>query len=367
LYNFGGHAENAIGPVAGLTDVDGILYGTTPSGGAYDKDGTVFSITTAGKEHVLHSFGSGDDGVKPQSSLIDVNGTLYGATELGGNGGCQFQSRLIGCGTVYSISTTGREKVLYSFAGRPDGTNPMAGLIDVNGTLYGTTRNGGTYDLGTVYSVSMSGAEKVLYSFTGRDGDGARPMAGLINVSGTLYGTTLSGGKNRYGQPGTVFRISTNGKERVLYRFRGVYDDDGEQPLASLLDVKGVLYGTTSSGGRNVTGGTVFSITTTGKEHVLHSFGGSADGRSPYANLINVNGTLYGTTVSGGAYATGGTVFSISTTGEERVLHSFGSGSDGKVPAASLIDVNATLYGTTAKGGAHGHGSGEGTVFALNP
>jgi uncharacterized repeat protein (TIGR03803 family) len=84
--------------------------------------------------------------------------------------------------------------VLYRFAGSPDGSSPSAGLINVNGTLYGTTYSGGAYnDNGTVFSVSRSGKEKVLYSF--RPGtDGARPLAGLLDVNGTLYGTTYEGG-----------------------------------------------------------------------------------------------------------------------------------------------------------------------------
>ena len=308
-------------------------------------------------QRVLHSFGNGYDGAVPMASLINVKGTLYGTTVSGGE---------YGSGTAFSISTTGTEQVLHNFGSGFDGRGPYGSLIDVNGTLYGTTRNGGTYDLGTVYSVSMSGAEKVLYSFTGRDGDGAGPVAGLINVNGTLYGTTLSGGKNRYGQPGTVFSITTAGKERVLYRFRGEYDDDGAAPTASLIEAKGVLYGTTSSGGHYPTGGTIFRISTNGNEHVLHSFG--PDGRDPHASLIDVNGTLYGTTVSGGKYGnkynTGdGTVFSINTSGTEKVLHNFGSGSDGRGPCASLINVNGTLYSTTRGGGSGGHG----TVFAFKP
>jgi uncharacterized repeat protein (TIGR03803 family) len=362
LYSFPAHAGHGIYPVAGLIDVDGVLYGTTQSGGTYDKKGTVFSVSEAGDERVLHSFGNGDDGAVPMANAIDVSGTLYGTTEWGGRGTCQNGPFYSGCGTVYRISTTGKEKVLYSFAGDPDGAHPTAGLINLNGTFYGTTAKGGAYDLGTVYSVSTSGAEKVLYSFSGRDGDGRTPMAALINVNGTLYGTTLSGGKNRYGQPGTVFSISTSGKERVLYRFRGEYDDDGAAPQASLINVKGVLYGTTSSGGQYITGGTVFSISKAGKEHVLHSFGNGSDGKYPQASLIDVNGTLYGTTVSGGKYGSG-TVFSISTSGTERVLHDFGSGSDGTGPYASLIDANGTLYGTTRGGGSGGHG----TVFAFSP
>ena len=157
----------------------------------------------------------------------------------------------------------------------------------------------------------------------------------------------------------------------MLYSFKGG-SGDGEWPTqAALLDVNGMLYGTSKRGGTK-NRGTVFSITTSGKESVLHSFGGSGDGIYPYGGLIDVNGTLYGTTSNGGTVSCGvrygnvhgcGTVFSITTSGEETVLHSFGAPKDGKYPYSGLINVNDTLYGTTTAGGA----KDAGIVFSLSP
>ncbi len=98
----------------------------------------------------------------------------------------------------------------------------------------------------------------------------------------------------------------------ILHTF-GDTEGDGTHSSADLVDVKGVLYGTTSSGGSH-DAGTVFSITTSGQETVLHSFGGPGDGVEPTARLLNVNGTLYGTTSEGG-HNYGGTVFSMSLDG----------------------------------------------------
>jgi hypothetical protein len=142
---------------------------------------------------------------------------------------------------------------------------------------------------------------------------------------------------------------------------------DGKYPEASLLNVKGTLYGTTQNGGQYGHGiisyGTVFSITPSGNEKVLHSFGNGNDGRYPDASLIDVNRTLYGTTTQG--YA-GGTVFSIKPSGTEKVVHSFAGGLDGQDPFASLSDVNGTLYGTTVLGGQYGtRYVSYGTVFSL--
>jgi uncharacterized repeat protein (TIGR03803 family) len=365
IYQFDG--STGYFPAAPLLDVGGTLYGTTRHGGV-DQDGVVYSISRDGAEKVLHSFGDGsEDGQDPAAGLLDVNGTLYGTTTDGGNSHC---------GTVYSISRSGKEKVLYSFRGAErgfDGCSPWAPLIDVNGTLYGTTKRGG-HDNGTVFSISTKGIERVLYRFSRHNADGRGPWGGLVDVSGTLYGTTEFGG-NCFGPGcGTVYSVSAGGKEQVLYRFRGG-SSDGAFPIGGLIAVKGTLYGTTYSGGSSVcnkTCGTVYSVTTQGTEKVLHYFERS-DGAKPHAGLIFADGTLYGTTRRGGS-GTGclfghksgcGTVFSLSKSGVERVLHNFAGDADGGNPVASLVDVNGTLYGTTANHLLHGDAVS--TVFALTP
>ena len=345
LHSFG-YAYDGSMPDASLIDVNGTLYGTTEEGGdecGNDGCGTVFSISPSGAEHVLHSFGSGSDGAGPLASLIDVNGTLYGTTYSGGK---------YSWGTVFRITTTGKEHVLHSFDSTPfDGLNPYASMIDVNGTLYSTTANGGTDGEGTVFTISTTGKERVLHSFYGSDGE--YPLASLLDVKGLLYGTAGDGGAHA---DGTVFSVSTTGTVHVLHSFSG---RDGKVPSGSLIHVSGTLYGTTEAGGAYCEGkrrsgcGTVFSISTVGTEHVLYTFGSGHDGRQPAASLIDVNGTLYGTTYEGGT-SNNGTVYGISTTGKERVLHSFGRANDGAVPSAGLIDVKGTLYGTTSSGGKYG-------------
>jgi uncharacterized repeat protein (TIGR03803 family) len=101
------------------------------------------------------------------------------------------------------------ESILHGFTNTPDGAFPYAGLTNVGGTLYGTTIVGGEYDYGTVFTITTSGAESVLYSFAGGS-DGGDPAAGLTNVGGVLYGTTEEGGASA---SGTVFRITTSGTE----------------------------------------------------------------------------------------------------------------------------------------------------------
>ena len=369
LYSFGHNANDGRDPQDRLTNIGGTLYGTTTFGGAYRCSigfacGTEFRITTGGAEKVLHSFGNGSDGANPEAELIDVGGTLYGTTYSGA----------YGFGTVFSITTGGTEKVLHSFGNGTDGRNPTASLIEVKGTLYGTTEFGGKHNRGTIFSITTAGLEKVLHSF-GKPSDGSQPLAQLVHVGSTLYGTTSSGGAYTCGRYrcGTIFSITTGGMEKVLHSFNGT---DGQGPAAGLLDVSGTLYGTTSKGGAYtcaaVTCGTVFSITTGGVEKVLHSFDGT-DGEDPAAGLLDVSGTLYGTTYLGGEHTcagvTCGTVYRITTRGAEKVLHSFAGSSDGALPLAGLIKANGALYGTTSLGGGGSgcSGNGCGTVFSMSP
>lgn len=365
LYNF--HGPDGSGPIASLTAVDGTLYGTTKEGGTHGlppKNGVVFSLTTGGKERVLHDFRvAALDGTYPMAGLIDVNGTLYGTTGLGNP---------YDTGTVYSVTTSGEERLIYAFGEfSPAGIQPSASLTNLNGMLYGTTTFGGDRDAGTIFSVTTDGSEQIVHSF-GHPfrSDGQFPVSSLIPVNGTLYGTTGEGGIYGRGHScgstpcagdGTVFSVSPAGRVHVLHSFgKG---SDGVEPEAGLIDVKGMLYGTTTQGGTHNCG-TVFNVSTAGVERVLHSFGAnSSGGCQPAAALIDVGGVLYGTTAYGGAYNRHGTVFSITTGGVEHVLHSFGSGSDGKYPEAALLELHGTLYGTTEAGGTAGHG----TVFALTP
>jgi uncharacterized repeat protein (TIGR03803 family) len=345
-------------PAGNLLDVGGTFYGTTRVGGT-NNWGTVFRITSSGKESVLDSFIGGDGG-NPLAGLIDVNGTLYGTTFNGG------ASSL---GTVFAITPAGKERVLHSFGSGSDGLAPQAGLVDVDGVLYGTTTGGGgTSGAGTVFSITPSGTETVLHNFSEHSSDGYNPTAALVDLNGTLYGTTEFGGITN---GGTVFAITPSGSESVLYNFRGYHYSDGAFPLAGLVNDNGVLYGTTEIGGaycsKNSSGcGTVFKITTSGAESVLHSFKAEADGIAPVAGLIDVKGALYGTA----SY----TAFKLTTSGKLTVLHTF-SGPDGGLPVADLTEVGGTLYGTAFYGGPASakiphyncEYDGCGTVFSLAP
>ena len=257
-------------------------------------------------------------------------------------------------------------KVLYSFQGGSDGAQPGVSLKDRTGVLYGVTGDGGGTGCGgtgcgTVFKLTGDGTETVLYRFTG-SGSGYFPDGDVIkDRHGDLYGTTYYGGGNGCNGNGcgTVYKLATDGTETVLHAFSG--DRDGALPLASLTRIGGNFYGTTSQGGIRNCGpyncGTVFKIDKNGTEKVLHRFAGGADGAYPGSSLIaDSAGNLYGTTELGGSkgcHGSGcGTVFKVAPDGSETVLHAFKGGADGSGPTSSLLlDPSGNLYGTTAVGG----------------
>jgi uncharacterized repeat protein (TIGR03803 family) len=223
-------------------------------------------------------------------------------------------------------------------------------------------------------------AYRVLYNFTG-GADGANPKRGLIAdpTRKLLVGTTESGGAYL----GVVFELSLTGQETVLYSFRDGAAD-GYFPSGLIRDASGNFYGTTAEGGNlddcgGAGCGVVFRLSPDGQETVLYSFSSGSDGFWPVAGLIrDAAGNLYGTTTAGGPYCADdpdygcGVVFKVSATGEETVLYSFTGGTDGSMPTAGVIRTAAgNLYGTTANGGnlncPGDPGYGCGAVFKLSP
>lgn len=394
LYSFKGSHDGQDGnePTSGLLDVNGTFYGTTSIGGDpscygfVNGCGTVYTITSAGVEHVFHRFKL-PGGVNPDNAgLIRVGNTLYGVTAGGGNGACGGT----GCGTVFSLTLSGQEKTLHNFQGSHDGQQPIASLVYANSRLYGVTLGGGEpHHYGTVFQVRLGGKEGVLHAFQGGK-DGENPSSALVNLNGTLYGTTGPGGGARWCAPhigtdgcGTIYSVSKSGTVKVLYRFKG--GRDGAYPQDSMTYLNGAFYGTTYDGGFESLCpggcGTVFEFNpSTNQERVIYRFKGGADGIQPVSGLLAFRAELFGTTAFGGTGNMGpcsiyggthcGTIFKVTTTGTETVLHNFeGPRSDGNRPwTARLLEVNGTLYGTTALGGSHCYPElGCGTVFAITP
>ena len=303
FYSFPGYDDDGDTPAAGLVlGSDGNFYGTDSYGGlnTYDNWGTVFKISTNGIEATVCSFGNSPyDGMNPNAGLVlGSDGNLYGTTYQGGSNSV---------GTVFRVSLDGIRTNLYSFGSHPyDGAIPSyAPLVQGNdGNFYGTTIYGGTNEAGTVFRISPSGNETVLYSFGGYPTDGANPEAGLaLGSDGNFYGTTETGGVAP-NDGGTIFRISPGGSYTVLYSFGTYSDYDGVNPWAGLVQGSdGNFYGTTFHGGTNYQG-TISRISPGGSYTNFYSFVGyPTDGGYPDTGnglVQGSDGNFYGTTAEGG-------------------------------------------------------------------
>lgn len=384
---------------------DGTLYGTSSLGGA-GSAGTVFKLKPDGTHFaILYSFGHGAqlgpvytnvDGYGPASGLVLSNNVLYGTTQYGG---------VTGYGTVFKINTDGSGfTTLHFFTNGISGGQLNAGLVLVDGALYGVTYTGGTNN-GTVFKLNPDGTGFTnIHNFGGTNG--AFPMATLTSSGALLYGTTQEGNN------GTVFRMDTNGVNfAVLHHFTATFigtNIDGALPESSLLLSGSTLYGTTSGGGRGY--GTVFAVSTDGDGFTnLYVFTNGVDGAKPLAALVLSGNTLYGTTTQGGPNgvlgigtifsintdgsaftsitnfapsrtsgvlgggagglilsgntffgAGGGVVFSVLTNGQNGTV--LANGSDGAKPLGGLALSGNTAYGTTSAGGLQGSG----IIFSMN-
>jgi len=436
LYSFQGGSDGYT-PVGGIVfDSTGNLYGATQGGGSsscrstISQCGTVFQLSPPAKmgdpwtETVIYVFkgNTNSDGAMPFGGLvIDSAGNLYGTTGFGGTGSCSVLGTLMGCGTVFELSPPAQkggvwaETVLYSFQSGKDGYLPNGDLVfDSAGNLYGATRYGGGYGscnapyfqyCGTVFKLSPpkqkggKWTEKVLCHFKGgtkgkADGDGANPNGGLVlDGKGAVYGTTYYGGNENGtcdgGSGGTgcgmVFELVPPAKkggswrEERLHLFEPL--PDGSSPADGVVFGANMrLYGTTSSGGQEGTGGTIFELKPPSEsdhawtEAVIYRFSGGKDGSSPEARLIpGTHGNLYGS--ASGGKPTYGDVFQIEPPKQKNgdwtfaVLYGFTGPPDAGNPAASLVfDKHNNLYSTTRGGGTGAcYPDGCGTVFEVSP
>jgi len=375
LHSFSSNNDGAH-PESDLIAVNGVLYGTTTDGGTSSSKcscGTVFSIDSSGNEKVIYRFTGGKDGAYPEGGLTYANGTFFGTTAGGGGAGlCPGPGNTAGCGTLFAVDASGTERVIHRFQGRPDGSVPVGDLVALNGKLYGVTSGGGTgcsyVGCGTVFTKDSSDHVNVLYSFKSVN-DGNNPVVGLSLLHGKLYGTTSTSSRCKKGLDcGTVYTISQSGSETVIHDF--TQRQDGAYPNSTLVERNGRLYGTTFYGGNGCVSqgcGTIYSMDLSGAdERIVWVFGVDNDGANPAGKLKLDRDALYGVTVHGGDWNCGvqygcGTVYVYSLlTHVESPLHRF-IGGDGAWPTGGISEVGGSLYGTAYQGG---H-LGAGTVYTI--
>ena len=352
---------------------NGALFGTGSASGSGgpNKNGLIYTVRPDGSGfQVLYFFSTPDgsnhnpDGYAPVGTLAPGgDGSVYGVTSGGGaNGG----------GVVYRRGGDGTFQTLHSFAAPGtsggDGSVPGDGLIvSGDGSLYGTTGEGGTGGVGTVFRLHADGSGyQVLHDFSfptsgAVNADGSQPNAGLTDGGdGFLYGVTQFGGANG---DGVAFRLRPDGTNfQTLHSFT---TGDGNLLSALARGADGRFYGVTRYGGANGTGEAFGLDADGGNFAVLHAFSTvssgnvNADGALPFGPLtVGTDGDLYGTTYRGGTVGNG-TIFRLQPGGALETLASFNE-ANGLAPSGNLVQTGGQFYGTTISGG-----QGYGTVFSF--
>jgi uncharacterized repeat protein (TIGR03803 family) len=356
LHNFVSPQHGAYSANGVIRDFEGNLYGTTNGaysdigGGGTNNVGVVFKIDRCGKQRVLYSFTGGVDGSDPNGLIQDLLGNLYGTTSYG----CAS-----GNGVVFKLDPSGNETALYSFTGGTDGGNPNNVIRDWKGNL------GGSADLGVVFKLDPSGRQTVLHTFT-RGPYGNQPyLAGVIlDEFGNLYGTTAFSGA---GGQGAVYKVDRGGTPTVVYAFPGPAEGQYPRACGVIFGSDGHLYGATNYGGSHGAG-VLYQLDGDDHEKVLYTFDfftANGFGQPDQGVIRDSDGNLYGATFIGQAdvYYGFGVVYKVDPTGHATVLHNFTNGADGGYPNNVIRDSTGNLYGTAETGGA----SGAGVVFKIDP
>ena len=154
-------------------------------------------------------------------------------------------------------------------------------------------------------------------------------------------------------------------------------ETNGAVPGPVIQGLDGNFHGTTllgGSNGNNNTGGTIFSMTPTGELSVVYNFcalTNCADGEGPDTTLLQgANGSYFGVTEEGGSISCFesngcGTVFEFTNAGNLVTLHSFcalPNCTDGYVPGAPLVAANGIFYSAAGLSG-----GGDGFLYKITP
>jgi uncharacterized repeat protein (TIGR03803 family) len=335
---------SSLDTAAGPTDLgspllalaNGTLVGSSRFGGS-TNNGTLFTLDQSGANlAVVYSPPDPSTGQEFRSGLIQASdGLLYGTSVSGGASGQGTVFRMNADGSNYTVLKS------FAFGATGPGANPVEPLLEASdGNLYGTTFFGGTTNRGALFGMTKDGTTyTVLKTFGTPASNGEGPMSPLIEASDhMLYGTTYGGGSTNNG--GTVFRINKDGTGfQVILAFAAV-GQDGRHPCGALIEwANGSLYGTTERGGTNDLG-TLFRVNKDGSGYTVLAQLGGPLGSYPRGGVSQgPDGALYLTTSQGGDLGLG-TVLRYGT--------AFGDIEDlelmGNVPAITSIGQPGTSY-----------------------
>jgi uncharacterized repeat protein (TIGR03803 family) len=332
---------------------DGVFYGGTVFGGTSNQ-GTLYRYTPGGPVEVLVHFtgtnGSFRGRMAGRQLLLARDGRFYGVTERGG---------IHDLGTLFRFdpnSESDRMTTLWDFGG-PDGSEPMAGLIEDHqrdGVFYGGTQFGGSGGSGTLFQLEVKPGGPQLKTLVHLTGDGgSAPGRRLVSAmaqtrDGTLYGTTPEGGA---ANGGTVFRMPVNGPFTSLVSF-GQPPWPFYNPTGGItLGLDGNLYGSCAL--ERDGHGAIFRMSPAGELQIVARFG-RPNGTQPASTLVCApDGTFYGTTLLGGTHQRG-TLFKFTSTGELTTLLSFpdlGGPTSGGPWGLPTLGTDGNLYSTIEAAG----------------
>jgi uncharacterized repeat protein (TIGR03803 family) len=272
--------------------------------------------STAWTENVLLNFTGAPDGDGPLGDLlVRAKGTVLGTTSAGGasNNGAVFSFVPSPSGTAT------QDQILFSFDGNLTGGRPQVGVVtDGSGNFFGTTEANGQFNNGVVFKITPSttpgtaATETTIFQFN--LANGGQPVGSLVLSGGSLFGVTFAGGAFNQGIAFQLTPPSGGGMwiETILHSFSGGVD--GGEPQSGLLpDGHGGLFGTASQGGTSGNGN-FFHLTPPAQPGgtwtltPLHQFAGGNDGAVPGGDLLEINGVIFGTTQGS---TNGGTVYKI--------------------------------------------------------
>jgi uncharacterized repeat protein (TIGR03803 family) len=364
LHDFTGGADGAY-PHQMIQGSDGNFYGTATYGGAHGL-GDIFEVTPSGAFNVVYSFIGGAGGCQPEGPVFrDSNGDIYGTTHECGDPKCR-------CGIFFKLDTNNVLTVLHTFTRdtETEGEFPSNDIVSVNGELYGTTESGGSSGWGVLYKITKTGHLTVLHDFV--LGDYLSTQSDLTrDAAGNIYGETYY----------SIFKLDTAANYSVIYNFTDGVNDGADPAGRLILGSSGTITSASQYTPAPNPCGLVFRIEADGTLKVLHHFLSGEGGCGPATGLIDLGGTLYGTTAEGGenvcvtAYAPSscGVLYQISNTGVYTVVHSW-NGTDGGYPQDELTKGNdGSVYGITQFGGTgtgscvNNNPSGCGVIFKYTP
>jgi uncharacterized repeat protein (TIGR03803 family) len=364
-------------PSGELTEVgDGSFWGVTPlekNDSTSTSFGSIYRVTKSGVLTRIFTF-NGTNGLTPSGAFtLGSDGSLYGTTLYGGTNGSPSSFQFMN-GTIYKISTNGAFTKLFAFNGT-NGSNPNGTLaVDNDGGFIGVARYGGvaystsqTGD-GTIFKFTTNGIFTKLFDFGGTNG--SYPVQIVLSATdGNFYGVTRFGGIGYTGPGtgnGTIFEFTTNGVFTNLVYFNGT---NGSWPSSGpVVGNDGSLYGTTLTGGQFNNYGTIYCVTKDGGFTTLYSFDGSVGAR-PYSKLVfGFDGNLYGTTIyhDTNFLSGNGAIFRITTNGVPTQLVVFG-GTQGRRPTLGMtLSSDGNFYGALndSKGQLYSDGS-SGAIYRL--